>query len=74
MFPTLKANYANYSDMIQDGDFLFSRHIIISIIITNFAMFPSPFSKFMFELYHKTNSLSRVLAKFLRNLVNVAVI
>lgn len=47
---------------------MFSRHIIISIIITNFAMFPSPFAKSMFELYHKSISLSIVLTKFLHNL------
>ena len=65
MFPTQNANYAIYSDMIQDGIFLYSRHIIISIIITNFVIFPSPFVKSMLALYHKKISLSIGLDKFL---------
>ena len=64
MFPTQNADRAYYSDMIQDGSFILSRHIIISIIITNFAIFPSPFVKSMFALYHKKISLSIVLPKF----------
>ena len=66
MFPTQKANYANYSDMIQDGIFLFTRHIIISIIITNPAIFPSPFEKFTNAFYHNFPALSIVFSIFLK--------
>ena len=68
MFPTQIADRAYYSDMIQDGSFILSRHIIISIIITNFVIFPSPFVKSMLEFYHKSLSLSIGLCKFLYNI------
>lgn len=65
MLPTQNANFTDHADMIQDGILLFSRHIIISIIITNFVIFPSPFTKSMVELYHKNSALSIGLYKFL---------
>ncbi len=50
--------------MIQDGILLFTRHIIISIIITNFVIFPSPFKKFTRKLYHTFPALSIVFYTF----------
>ena len=68
MLPTQNANYTAYADMIQDGILLFTRHIIISIIITSFVIFPSPFKNFTIAFYHTFYTLSILFIDKLKKL------